>query len=393
MDEGGGAFYGPKINVQARDAIGRTWQMSTIQVDFQLPAALRAGVHGRRQRAPPAGHDPPRAVRLDRAVLRRADRALRGGVPAVALARAAAASCPSPTGTSSTAHELAAAAQAAGLRADRRRLARRRVGKKIRAAQLDEGAVHARGRRPGARVRRRYTVRDRAGTETPGVPFDRDRRRARRGGRDAARSSRPTSGPEVTRGAPLEPLADGVHPGGHGRARGRRRLRLLRARRRATSPSGCSPAASSRYVVARTSSRTTPGTCWCVPIRHDGRRSRTLTAEENAELAGAAAAVDPGAARRSRSPHGFNVGHEPRARSPAPASPSTCTGTSCRAGAATRTSCRWSGRRACCPSCSPRPIAQPRAALRRGVMDADGSSTSRRAAGCAYEVAGEGPAS
>jgi threonyl-tRNA synthetase len=37
MDEGGGAFYGPKISVQARDAIGRTWQLSTIQVDFQLP--------------------------------------------------------------------------------------------------------------------------------------------------------------------------------------------------------------------------------------------------------------------------------------------------------------------------------------------------------------------
>jgi threonyl-tRNA synthetase len=37
MDPGGGAFYGPKISVQARDAIGRTWQMSTIQLDFQLP--------------------------------------------------------------------------------------------------------------------------------------------------------------------------------------------------------------------------------------------------------------------------------------------------------------------------------------------------------------------
>ena len=37
MDEGGGAFYGPKISVQARDAIGRTWQLSTIQLDFQLP--------------------------------------------------------------------------------------------------------------------------------------------------------------------------------------------------------------------------------------------------------------------------------------------------------------------------------------------------------------------
>ena len=37
MDEGGGAFYGPKISVQAKDAIGRTWQMSTIQLDLQLP--------------------------------------------------------------------------------------------------------------------------------------------------------------------------------------------------------------------------------------------------------------------------------------------------------------------------------------------------------------------
>ncbi|MGI8758976.1 MAG: threonine--tRNA ligase [Acidimicrobiales bacterium] len=37
LDEGGGAFYGPKISVQAHDAIGRTWQMSTIQLDFQLP--------------------------------------------------------------------------------------------------------------------------------------------------------------------------------------------------------------------------------------------------------------------------------------------------------------------------------------------------------------------
>jgi len=37
LDEGGGAFYGPKISVQARDAIGRTHQLSTIQLDFQLP--------------------------------------------------------------------------------------------------------------------------------------------------------------------------------------------------------------------------------------------------------------------------------------------------------------------------------------------------------------------
>ncbi|MDP1793170.1 MAG: threonine--tRNA ligase, partial [Acidimicrobiales bacterium] len=36
-DPGGAAFYWPKISVQARDAIGRTWQMSTIQLDFNTP--------------------------------------------------------------------------------------------------------------------------------------------------------------------------------------------------------------------------------------------------------------------------------------------------------------------------------------------------------------------
>ena len=37
LDEGGGAFYGPKIDVKIEDAIGRQWQCSTIQLDFNLP--------------------------------------------------------------------------------------------------------------------------------------------------------------------------------------------------------------------------------------------------------------------------------------------------------------------------------------------------------------------
>jgi len=37
MDEGGGAFYGPKIDVKVKDALGRSWQCSTIQFDFNLP--------------------------------------------------------------------------------------------------------------------------------------------------------------------------------------------------------------------------------------------------------------------------------------------------------------------------------------------------------------------
>ncbi|CAI9410299.1 threonine--tRNA ligase [Nocardioides sp. T2.26MG-1] len=40
-DPGGAAYYGPKVSVQARDAIGRTWQMSTIQYDFNQPSADR----------------------------------------------------------------------------------------------------------------------------------------------------------------------------------------------------------------------------------------------------------------------------------------------------------------------------------------------------------------
>jgi threonyl-tRNA synthetase len=37
LDEGGGAFYGPKIDIKIRDAIGRQWQCSTVQLDFNLP--------------------------------------------------------------------------------------------------------------------------------------------------------------------------------------------------------------------------------------------------------------------------------------------------------------------------------------------------------------------
>ena len=37
MDEGGGAFYGPKVDIKIRDAIGRSWQCTTVQFDFNLP--------------------------------------------------------------------------------------------------------------------------------------------------------------------------------------------------------------------------------------------------------------------------------------------------------------------------------------------------------------------
>jgi threonyl-tRNA synthetase len=52
-DPGGAAFYGPKISVQARDALGRTWQMSTVQLDFNLPELFEleyTAADGTRQR-------------------------------------------------------------------------------------------------------------------------------------------------------------------------------------------------------------------------------------------------------------------------------------------------------------------------------------------------------
>ena len=87
-DPGGAAFYGPKISVQARDAIGRTWQMSTIQYDFNQPAGFGLEYQRRRRHPAAAGDDPLGEVRLDRAVLRRAHRALRRRVPGLAGAGA-----------------------------------------------------------------------------------------------------------------------------------------------------------------------------------------------------------------------------------------------------------------------------------------------------------------
>lgn len=49
VDDGGGAFYGPKIDIKIRDALGRFWQCSTIQVDFNLPARFDLQYHDSEQ--------------------------------------------------------------------------------------------------------------------------------------------------------------------------------------------------------------------------------------------------------------------------------------------------------------------------------------------------------
>ncbi len=87
-DPGGAAFYGPKISVQAKDAIGRTWQLSTIQLDYNEPKRF-----GLEYQAADGTRQEP--IMIHRALFGSIerffgilDRALRRGVPALAGAGA-----------------------------------------------------------------------------------------------------------------------------------------------------------------------------------------------------------------------------------------------------------------------------------------------------------------
>ena len=88
VDEGGGAFYGPKIDIKIKDALNREWQCSTIQFDFNDVGTVRPDLHRAEQREAASVHDPPGAARLPRTFHGRADRALCRRVPALARARA-----------------------------------------------------------------------------------------------------------------------------------------------------------------------------------------------------------------------------------------------------------------------------------------------------------------
>ncbi|HUL84087.1 MAG TPA: threonine--tRNA ligase [Actinomycetota bacterium] len=170
LDEGGGAFYGPKISVQARDAIGRTWQMSTIQVDFQMPDRFDLHYTG----ADNARHRP---IMIHRALFGSIERFFgvltehyAGAFP-LWLAPEQLRLVPVADRHVEACDELAALARAAGLRVHVDD-AKESVGKKIRAAQLMKVpymvVVGDRDLEAGT-----FNVRDRSGTETPGVPFDR----------------------------------------------------------------------------------------------------------------------------------------------------------------------------------------------------------------------------
>jgi threonyl-tRNA synthetase len=169
MDPGGGAFYGPKISVQARDAIGRTWQMSTIQLDFQLPQRFDlhyAGADGKR-------HQP---VMIHRALFGSVERFFAvltehyAGAFPLWLSPEQLWILPVADRNMAAAHDLAGRAREAGLRiaVDD---SKQSVGKKIRAAQLIKApyviVVGDRDLEAGT-----FTVRKRGGEEIPGLAFD-----------------------------------------------------------------------------------------------------------------------------------------------------------------------------------------------------------------------------
>ena len=102
VDEGGGAFYGPKLDINVHDAIGRKWQLGTVQVDFVLPERFELKYRGSDGADHHAGDDPSRAGRLARALLRHSDRAFRRRFSGLARAGASGRGARSPSISSST---------------------------------------------------------------------------------------------------------------------------------------------------------------------------------------------------------------------------------------------------------------------------------------------------
>jgi threonyl-tRNA synthetase len=136
VDEGGGAFYGPKIDVHVRDAIGRKWQLSTIQVDFQEPQRFEMEYVG----ADNARHRP---VMIHRALLGSIERFFgilvehyAGAFPAW-LAPVQARVLPVKDDHSDYADEVAARLTAAGFRVEVER-ADEPLGARVRKAKLEK---------------------------------------------------------------------------------------------------------------------------------------------------------------------------------------------------------------------------------------------------------------
>ena len=64
VNEGDGAFYGPKIDFHLEDSIGRTWQCGTIQLDMQMPQRFELEYTGSRRREASSDYDPSCGLRF-----------------------------------------------------------------------------------------------------------------------------------------------------------------------------------------------------------------------------------------------------------------------------------------------------------------------------------------
>ena len=170
VDDGGGAFYGPKIDINITDALGRAWQCTTVQFDFNLPERFDLTYQDAEGRPQPSLHGAPGHPRLHGAVPRRADRALRRRVPRLAGPGAG-------DGHPHRRPPRGVRGERAGGTGNRRIPRRGRQPQRAHEPEnphgpAPEGAVHAGGRRPGGRgwrggrpqPRRRRPGRNAAGT-------------------------------------------------------------------------------------------------------------------------------------------------------------------------------------------------------------------------------------
>ncbi len=170
-DPGGAAFYGPKISVQARDAIGRTWQMSTIQLDFNLPERFELEYQG----ADGARHRP---VMIHRALFGSIERFFAVLTEHYAGAFPAWLAPVQVVGIPVTEEHVAVprrgrgpAAAPQGIRVEVD-ASDDRMQKKIRTAQQAEGAVHADRRRRRRGGRRGVASATATASQRNGVPLD-----------------------------------------------------------------------------------------------------------------------------------------------------------------------------------------------------------------------------
>jgi threonyl-tRNA synthetase len=169
VDEGGGAFYGPKIDLKIRDAIGREWQCATFQLDFQLPERFQLEYVGQ------DGHR-HRPVMIHRALLGSVERFIavliehHAGAFPLWLAPVQARVLSVSEKAESYANEVAAALTTAGLRAEADVHADK-LGSKIRKAQLEKipYMVVVGEKDMAARV---VSPRTREGQQLPATPID-----------------------------------------------------------------------------------------------------------------------------------------------------------------------------------------------------------------------------